>query len=65
MSETSFIEEEAVSARKTPMTHGEGVKDTTGTTLAGFRPAEDLVPSKTAEDMIIPGVEDVVEESVG
>jgi len=65
MSHTSFVEEEAVSTRKTPMTHETGVKDTTGTTLAGFRPAEDLVPSKTAEDMIIPGVEDVVEESVG
>jgi NADH-quinone oxidoreductase subunit D len=35
--------------------------DTTGATLAGFRPAEDLIPS--AEDMLIPGVEDVVEES--
>jgi len=69
MSETSFIEEEAVTKINTPMTHGAGVRDTTGTTLAGFRPAEDLVPSKvgsqTAEDMLIPGVEDVVEESVG
>jgi len=69
MSETSFLEEEAVTKNKTPMTHGAGVRDTTGTTLAGFRPAEDLVPSKvgsqTAEDMLIPGVEDVVEESVG
>jgi len=69
MSETSFVEEEAVSTRKTPMTHETGVKDTTGTTLAGFRPAEDLVPSKvgtqTAEDMIIPDVQDVIEESLG
>ena len=65
MSQTSFIEEEAAAANKTPMTHTPGVKDTTGTTLAGFRTAEDLIPSKTAEDMVIPGVEDVVEESLG
>jgi len=38
-------------------------RDTTGATLAGFRTAESLVPDKTAEDMIIPGVEDVVDES--
>jgi len=40
-------------------------RDTTGATLAGFRTAESLVPDKpaTAEDMLIPGVEDVVEES--
>ncbi len=35
--------------------------DTTGATLAGFRSAESLIP--TAEDLLIPGVEDVVEES--
>jgi len=36
------------------MTHTTGVRDTTGTNLAGFR---------SAEDMLIPGVEDVVAES--
>jgi NADH-quinone oxidoreductase subunit D len=35
--------------------------DTTGATLAGFRSAESLIP--TAEDLIIPDVKDVVEES--
>jgi NADH-quinone oxidoreductase subunit D len=56
MSETAFIEEKEAATHKTPMSHQPGVRDTTGTNLAGFRPAEDL---------IIPGIEDVVEESVG
>jgi NADH-quinone oxidoreductase subunit D len=41
------------------------VRDTTGATLAGFRNAADLIPSagrKTAEDELVPGVEDVVNE---
>ncbi|MEO7028051.1 MAG: NADH dehydrogenase (quinone) subunit D [Acidobacteriaceae bacterium] len=42
--------------RNKPMTHVAGARDTTGTTLAGFR---------SAEDMIIPGVEDVVADVTG
>jgi len=38
-------------------------RDTTGATLAGFRNARELVPD--AEDMLIPGVEDVVAASTG
>jgi NADH-quinone oxidoreductase subunit D len=38
-------------------------RDTTGATLAGFRNARALVPD--AEDMLIPGVEDVVAASTG
>ena len=38
-------------------------RDTTGATLAGFRPASALIPD--AEDMLIPGVEDVVASSIG
>ncbi len=54
---TSFIEKPAGTPRDT---------DTTGATLAEFRPAADLIagPGVPAEDMIIPGVEDVVAESV-
>ena len=66
MSETAFVEEkEAAEQRKTPMTHGAGPRETTGTRLAGFKPAEELVGSTTAEDMVIPDVQDVIEESLG
>src|ERR1700712_3774021 len=47
--------EKAEAERKTPMSRS-GVTDTTGATMAGFR---------SAEDMIIPGVEDVVADVVG
>jgi NADH-quinone oxidoreductase subunit D len=47
---------EKPAARNTPMTHATGVRDTTGTNLAGFRPAEDL---------LIPDVQDVVASSTG
>src|SRR6195952_5702442 len=47
--------EKAEAERKTPMSRS-GVTDTTGATMAGFR---------SAEDMIIPGVEDVIESSTG
>ena len=58
---TSFLEK--------PPSDEPRVKDSTGATLAGFRNAGELVPSAgvvrpPAEDMLIPGVEDVVEESV-
>jgi NADH-quinone oxidoreductase subunit D len=62
---SSFIEE--------PTSDQPRAQDQTGATLAGFRRAEDLIPSagalpgpgKTpAEDMLIPGVEDVVAESL-
>jgi NADH-quinone oxidoreductase subunit D len=62
MSKSTFLEDpppvaedlEKPVERNTPMTHKTGVRDTTGTNLAGFR---------SAEDMLIPGVEDVVAES--
>ncbi len=49
-----LLEKPEADQRKKPMTHTPGVRDTTGTNLAGFR---------SAEDMLIPGVEDVVAES--
>jgi NADH-quinone oxidoreductase subunit D len=55
MSPTDLLEEPRVEETKTPYTD-RAATDTTGATLAGFRPAEDL---------IIPGVEDVVESSTG
>src|ERR1700760_56237 len=54
MSPVDLLEKPDVE-RKTPMS-GSGVTDSTGATMAGFR---------AAEDMIIPGVEDVVADVVG
>jgi len=51
---TDLLEKPEADQRNKPMTHTPGVRDTTGTNLAGFR---------SAEDMLIPGVEDVVAES--
>ncbi len=52
--ETPETASEVASDRKTPMSPAAGARSNTGATLAGFR---------SAEDMIIPGVEDVVLES--
>jgi NADH-quinone oxidoreductase subunit D len=55
MSPVELLEEPRIEETKTPYTDY-AATDTTGASLAGFRPAEDL---------LIPGVEDVVESSTG